>query len=407
MMVSLRATGISAKQSPVATKIHAQRTILILAITLASCRGDSSVILHPTPENVQKVTDPRFVIHEDLSDTVAWVDLSPAQGVLIGVKDGPPLEMIGVVRDLDISTNSLFYADFVYGHVRVYDFRGNLTSVVGKRGEGPGEFPQVTKLAVMENDTGPILVVGASGNQIAVFQQTGSTWVEESRFTTAHAFMHGDLCAMHDHVYSIGYSEEHTGVIHKYTLGGEYALSFGNIYSDELPFIRSALSPRGALDCNETQRVIAYAHDLSSVVTGFSDRGIVRWRVHLADVNPRPHVQRRTKDGRPSIVYAPPAGLFSQDSHTSSIRFIPRADSEAFTVSYYSPGSKSADTMEKQHIFNIDAASGDGAYKGWHDLLKGSNKQPWVTALDAQRVYTSRSVPYPQLGVYLRADVSR
>ncbi|MCY4204813.1 MAG: hypothetical protein OXE92_03705 [Bacteroidetes bacterium] len=42
----LRATSISVKRSPVATKIHAQRIILILATALASCRGNSSVIFH-------------------------------------------------------------------------------------------------------------------------------------------------------------------------------------------------------------------------------------------------------------------------------------------------------------------------------------------------------------------------
>ena len=37
--------------------------------------------------------------------------------------------MIGDVGDLDISSDALFYADYMYGHVREYDLDGNLTAV--------------------------------------------------------------------------------------------------------------------------------------------------------------------------------------------------------------------------------------------------------------------------------------
>ena len=174
--------------------------VLILGIALASCRGTPDVILHPTAGNIQSVADPRFVLHEDSSDTLHYLDASSSEGVLIGREEGEPLEMIGTAWDFDISADGLYYVDYVYGHVRAYDSRGTLTAVIGKRGEGPEEFPSVRKVSFTETVDGPLLVVGASSYRISVFKQEGAAWVLRKYFHTAHSFGHGDLCAMHDHV---------------------------------------------------------------------------------------------------------------------------------------------------------------------------------------------------------------
>lgn len=373
-------------------------SVLILAIVLASCRGDAKMVLHPTTENVQSVTDPRFALHEDASGSVPWVDLSTLEGVLIGVEESAPLEMVGLVWDVDISMNALYYVDFVYGHVRVYNSRGDLTSVVGKPGKGPGEFANVNKVAVMEADEGPLLVIGTSSRNVSVFQQEGRTWALRHSFITAHAFMRGDLCAMHGHVYTIGYSEEYPGVIHKHTLQGEHVLSFGEPYNDPDPFIHRSLSERGALDCNETHRTVAYADGLNPVVTGFSDSGVARWRVQLADADIAPTPQFREDDGRPSIGFPSPG-----NGETSSIKFISGTLPDVFLVSYDTYGPKGAET---QHVFSVGAVSGYGAYVGWLSLLRDGREQPHVTALDRQRLYTVAGSPYPHLGIYPRPAAS-
>jgi len=213
-------------------------------------------------------------------------------------------------------------------------------------------------------------------------------------FHTAHSFGHGDLCAMHDHVYTIGYSEEQPGVIHKHTLEGEFVLSFGEPYSDPDPFIRSNLSERGTLDCNETHHTIAYADDLNPVVTGFSDAGVIRWRVELADANIAPTPQRRTDAGQTTI------GFPSHGSgETSSIRFIPATDSDLFFVSYLIYGSEGA---EQQHLYSVNVVSGDGKYIGYHPF-RINNTSVLVKALDTQRIYTTVYKGFPQIGIYSRS----
>ncbi len=368
--------------------------VLILGIALASCRGTPDIILHPTAGNIQSVADPRFVLHEDSSDTLPYLDASSLKGVLIGQKEGEPLEMIGSPQDFDISVDGLYYVDFAYGHVRAYDSSGTLTAVIGKQGEGPEEFPFVRKVSYTETVDGPLLVVGASSSRISVFKQEGAAWVLRNYFHAAHSFGDGDLCAMHDHVYTIGYSEEQPGVIHKHTLEGELVLSFGEPYGDPDPFIRSHLSRWGTLDCNETHHTIAYADDLNPVVTGFSDTGVTRWRVELADANIAPTPQRRTDAGQITI------GFPSHGSgETSSIRFIPATDSDLVFVSYLIYGSEGA---EQQHLYSVDAVLGEGEYIGYHPFkINGTSVS--VKALDAQRIYTTVYRGFPQLGVYPRS----
>ena len=375
------------------TKLLPRTAVLILGIGLASCQGTPDVVLHPTAENIQSVTDPRFVLHEDTSDTAPYMGASTLEGILIGAEQGEPLEMIGTVRDVDISADGLYYVDFVYGHVRVYDSRGTLTSVIGKRGDGPGEFSSVRKVSITETKDGPLLIVGASSYKVSVFQQEGDTWVLRNSFQTTYSLGDGDLCAMHGHVYTIGYSEEYPGVIHKHTLEGELVLSFGKPYNDPDPFIRWNLSERGTLDCNETHRVIAYADDLNPVVTGFSDTGVIRWRIELADANIAPTPQRRTDDGRTSIGFSSPG-----NGNTSSIEFIPGTDPDVFLVSYYIYGLEGA---EQQHLYSVGAVSGNGDYIGYHPFRIDSASVS-VRALDVQRIYTTTYKGYPQIGIYPR-----
>lgn len=366
--------------------------VLFLGIALASCQGAPHVVFHPTEGNILSATDPRLVLHEDTSDTVSYMGTSTLEGVLIGVEQGEPLEMVGTVTDIDISADGLYYVDYLYGHVRVYDSRGTLKSIVGKRGDGPEEFPSVRNVSVTETKDGPLLVVGASSYKISVFQQEEDTWVLRNSFRTAHSFGHGDLCAMHDHVYTIGYSEEQSGVIHKHTLEGEFVLSFGEPYSDPDPFIRSNLSERGTLSCNETHLTVAYADDLNPTVTGFSDTGAIRWRVELADANIAPTPQGQD-DGRTTIGFPSPG-----NGNTSSIKFIPGIDPDVFLVSYYIYGPE---RIEQQHLYSVGAVSGDGVHIGYHPFRIDS-ASVLVRALDAQRIYTTTYKGYPQIGIYPR-----
>ena len=385
---------------------YALGTIFIPVIVLASCRGNDAVILHPTPENIQEVSDPQFVLREDTS--VQWLDLSSLNGVFVGVAEGTHLQMIGDVSDLDISVDKMLYADYIYGHVREYDLDGNLTEVIGKRGEGPGEFPRVRFVEVAGIGKDSYLVVGASGSRVVVFKEKNGVWELFGSFATSYSFLNGGLCVMDGHIYSIGYVEEYTGVVHKHTFEGEYVLSFGRLYSDPLPIVRRVLGGRGSLDCNEESGVIAYVNSLSSVVTGFSDTGDMRWQVQLSDVNPTPSAQRLREDGRTSVqmtYWGASVGYGGSIEHTTEIEFIPGPDPQSFVLTYYSPVPGEAEGWDKQHIFRVEAESGYGFYLGSHTLLTHDNEELYVKGFDSLQVYAIRYKPYPQIGLFRYSDM--
>ena len=358
-----------------------------LILLMGACEGDDRIIWHPTPENVQTVTDPQFVLREDTANAGPWAEVLSRAQLTIGAAEGEPLDMLGQVRDMAIGRNHMYYADFIYGHVREYDFQGNLTSVIGKRGLGPGELEMADKVALASDEA--ILAVVGSPRDVSVFSKEAEAWIHKKTFKAPPNVMEGDLCTMHGFVYTVGYSEGADGVIHKYTLEGEKVLSFGTTYIDESAFIRSSLSPRGDLTCNAKHNVVAYRHALSPVITGYSDTGTMQWQVELADVDIGP-VRQRFEDGMAVI------GFTSEPSRTGRPDFISRPDSDSLYVQYYAKsGGERYDTW---HLFRIDAATGLGDYAGWYPV----GLQSSLRGLDDQRLYTATYDSLPRISVHDR-----
>ena len=373
----------------------AESLLLVLLLLMSACQGRDEVIWHPTAANIQTVSDPRFIVHEDTVNSGPWAEVLSRIPVSIGAEEGEPSDMIGLMRDMAIGRKHLYYADFVYGHVREYDFQGNLTSVIGKRGLGPGELPQLNNVEFVEE--GAILVVAGSSIHVSVFRREAEGWVHKKTFEVPPNLLDGDLCAMDGYVYTVGYSEEAGGVIHKYTLEGEYIFSFGTPYSDPSPFIRTHLSQRGYLACNATSNVVAYTHTLSPVITGFSDNGNVQWQMELADVDIGPVEQTFAEDGRAIIGYS------SAPSRTGRPHFISTPDSESFLVQYYAKDDAKDDgnRYDKWHLYRIDTATGHSVYVGWYPVAS----QPMMRGLDNQNMYTATYESTPQIKIYPRLAV--
>ena len=150
--------------------------------------------------------------------------------------------MIGDIADVTISKEALYYADSEYGEVRIYDQLGSLMGTVGSPGPGPGEFQQLDKLSV--TDDGGILAVLDQGTRLQVFRRQDSAYTLGYTFRVPDSFYGGDICVMNDHVYTLGLSvsEELDGIIHKYTISGEYVTSFGAIYKTSVEFLRRKLA---------------------------------------------------------------------------------------------------------------------------------------------------------------------
>ena len=371
--------------------------LLILAASLAYCQSDrkEGVTLHPTEENIPVVTDPRFILHEQEVAT-PWLEFTDLQGYTIGVNEGARNDMIGMVTDLAVTPEALYYTDAEYFEVRVYDFSGNLKTIIGgTKGVGPGEFWFPARVAVTED--GERLIVGDGGNSVEVFRRQGSTYTLEHSFRAAGLFLSGDICVMHGHIYTTGYADELDGIIHKYTLDGKHVASFGTPYMATERIVREKMSSQASLGCNGTHRIIGHTNWSIPVFTGYSDTGEEIWRVKFADVVLAP-VRERHRSGQGPTV----GNLSASIGEASNIRItagIP--SSAAFTVTYRIRGENNSG---RHHFFRVDAKTGQGEYLGWYPNWHEDVSQPSVFALDTERVYTVSNKPYPQIGIYRRPD---
>ena len=389
---------------------HSGWYALFLLALLLSCSsqtdhgGEQSGpgVLHPTEENIPVITDSRFLLHEEKpSETQPFLDISGGDGHLIGVMEGSSAEMIGDIADVAISKKAFYYADGEYGEVRIYDQLGSLMGTVGSPGPGPGEFQQLDKLSVADN--GEILAVLDQGTRVQVFLQRDSAYTLEYTFRVPDSFYGGDICVMNEHVYTLGLSvsEELDGIIHKYTISGEYVTSFGAIYKTSFELLRRMLAPEGSLGCNEKHGIVGHVNDNIPVLTGYTDAGSLIWQVKFADFNPAKIEEGVTSEGAPSVTRRAPkkgdSGRILLLSNTEdSFLFVYDTISDFNSLTEIPSGTR--------HYFNVDVQTGQGGYLGQNtdiDLYE----YPILVALDAERTYTMAFSPFPQFGIYQRKEV--
>ncbi len=373
---------------------------LLSVLILASCgsgkEGVDLGLLHPTPENIPEVTDPLFLLQEPSSETAQSIlNVASVDGYVIGVNEGRHEDMLGVIEDVNISREAIYYADGEYGEVRFYNLSGDLIGIIGSPGIAPYEFKNLNGLAVTGD--GSLLVVWDNARRIQVFRQQGSGYNLVSSFDIFSSLRSGDICVMHDHVYAIGYSEEEIGVIHKYTLTGELTMSFGEKYKSSNPLVRRLLSIDGTLACNEKHRVVAHVNLFIPVVTGYSETGTELWRVKLADLRIAPTEEGRTNRGQPSVTY--PGNLEKGESIGLQLVSDPFADS---FMAFYNVRVDRSTKMT--HYFSINAQSGTGGHLG-ERLVDETLPESWLVSIGREHVYMSRDYPFPQLSIYDRASL--
>ena len=381
--------------------------LLVLALSCSSQKdrggGQSGPgVLHPTEENIPVITDSRFLLHEEQpAEAKPFLDISGGNRHLIGIMEGSSAEMIGDIADVTTSKEALYYADNEYGEVRIYDQLGSLMGTVGSPGLGPGEFQQPYKLSV--TDDGEILAVLDHGTRVQVFRQQDSTYTLEYTFRVPDSFYGGDICVMNEHVYTLGLSvtEELDGIIHKYTISGEYVTSFGAIYKTSFELLRRMLAPEGSLGCNEKHGVVSHVNNNIPVLTGYTDDGSLIWQVKFADLNPAKIEEGVTSEGAPSVTRWSPEKGESMDilllpNTEDSVLFIYDTISDFNSLTGIPSGTR--------HYFNVDVQTGQGSYLGQNTVID-LYEYPILAALDAERAYTMTFSPFPQFGIYQRKEV--
>ena len=360
--------------------------ILSVVLLLFSLGTSAQSVIHPTKENIPVSSDPRFELgHSDNEKMWNW-DMMDVIAT-VGVNEGHAYEMIGLLN-FDIDQNgTMYYVDLMYSQVRAYGYDGEFIADVSTSGGGPGEFRQPLGLSVIED--GRKIIVGDIEVD-HVFRR------EEDIFnlisTNRPAYKGHALCAMNGYYYNQSYVEEqHDGVIHKYTLDGNWENSFGKPYNYKKPFIVSMIMLDAMLACNVKHGVIAQVTNHIPVMTGYSEDGEVLWQVTFSDYRSGT-VLESVENGRMYHTV-----LLEDGTSVFQSLF---SDGNYFYVTYGFVEKDSGNMLPlkftENHIFRIDARTGLGHYLG-----TGPEPSEHLLAVDGEyRFTTTQNEGFPQIRVY-------
>ncbi len=381
---------------------------LLALILLISCHGEAGrgdVVFHPTPDNIPTVTDPRFIINNEPQDTLSWMLAALREGDTVGVAEGMATDMLGSIQDIAVSDDLVYYVDRSYSHVRAYNFKGHQVDIIGGAGQGPGEFRFPMHVSTIGTEHDVYVVVGdLFASRISVFSKTPEgSHVFRTVFRAAAPLLNGDMCAMNEHVYTTGYTDESDGVIHKHTLQGEHVLSFGARYDHPDRFIRRKMSEGPSIECNATHNTLLFVYPHTPIATAFTELGDISWQIRFADARIAPKRERIGSDGGSSVMSPTP-----RVGESSGIRIIGGSRGNTFWLTHSERLSEKRDRWAN-HFYTVDVLSGQGKYLGIRpiNVLLGEEDRRRIRVIDQERLITRRFTPYPQLGIHPVSDATR
>ncbi len=362
---------------------------LSVVVLLLPLKASAQSVIHPTKENIPVSSDPRFELGHNHNEEVWSWDMMDI--TTVGVDEGNDSEMIGVVWDFDVDhKGTMYYVDLLGGVVRAYGYDGKFIADVSTAGYGPGEFVEPAGLAVTEG--GRKIIVGDTGVGVDhVFQREGDTF---NLISTNHPEYRQEeaLCAMNGSYYNQSYvGKEHDGVIHKYTLGGDWEKSFGKPYNYENSFIVSKIVGNAMLACNAEHGVVAQIINHIPAMTGYSEDGEELWQVTFSDYR-TDTVLESVRDGRRYHTVL-------QEDNTSVFKSL-SSDGDYFYVTYSfvkrDLGNMPPLKFMENHIFRVHARTGLGHYLG-----TGPTPGEHLLAVDGEyRFTTTQNEGFPQIRVY-------
>lgn len=322
--------------------------------------GKAQTVIHPTKENIPTSSDPRFELRHEVDGVDFWHWNSSSISE-IGVNEGEWSQMIGLVFDLETDRKgTVYYLDLIHSEVRAYDYKGSWIGNVANSGIGPGELESPLGLLVIP-DNNQIIVADQWTNH--VFERDEATFELVSTQRPKNPSGNGRMCAMNGHYYLVFYSTStpasEQGIIHKYTLDGEWVTSFGKPYVYDYPLFPGHFAGETFVACNPEHNTIAVLTNHIPAMTGYSDQGDQLWQVTFPDYR-SDVVKEHVRDGTIYSTVMNEAGtsvflsLFSDDGYFYVTYAFRKKASGLFQTVQFS----------ESHAFRVSAHSGLGVYLG-------------------------------------------
>lgn len=128
------------------------KKLLLLAFLIISCNSGEQ--------------DERF----NIKDSSLEYDLNLVYQHTIVLEDvfGKSLGKYISNSTVDIDNNdNIYIGDYISGDVKKYSYEGQLLNIIGKHGQGPGEFVRISSICILENDT--LIIVDDLQRRISIF----------------------------------------------------------------------------------------------------------------------------------------------------------------------------------------------------------------------------------------------
>ncbi len=346
--------------------------------------------VHPTPRNLPSEDDDRYrAMHEEDAGN-RFIDLFALPHEVIGSVEGAPHEAFGSIADL--AAGRLGHVFVLDAHLHsgtraIYQFGagGAHIATIGSAGNGPGEFRLPEALALGRG--GELLLV-LDNPSLEVFRRINGAYRYDGTFEALGA---RDMCATEAHAYVLGNSPDRDGVIHKFSLGGAYEVSFGEPYDDPNAFARSDLSVEALLACSSRHGVVGFVRKRVPAMMAYSEDGNELWRARFADFDPATFtLESSVTDG----VYLTMNSIYHNRPGTSIFSSLFEDGPDHFIVQYTTEMDHSDDVPSRHHLYRLHARTGEGTYLGW--------TAESVLASAPGLVVARSNTRHPQFAVYER-----
>ncbi|MBK7717571.1 MAG: hypothetical protein IPI38_19575 [Gemmatimonadetes bacterium] len=203
-----------------------------------------------------------------------------------GTETDPPEHTIGEIRTaVLLPDGGVGIVDPRSPALRVYDAAGRPRQVVGRRGQGPGEFRYPLSATV---DRDGRLYVADANWRIEVFVLINGKYEYERTLTLE--LIAQDLCFLADTLVVQGLSLSRQTLIHIYDRAGRRVRSFGEFYHSPSPDMNEEFG-LGRIACDEKRRLIYYAPRIGNgEVRAFRADGTLLWRTSFSGFRSNPWV---------------------------------------------------------------------------------------------------------------------
>lgn len=202
--------------------------------------------------------------------------------VAVGALDRPPEQVFGQITDVAVNERQVFVLDGRLNRVVIFDRTGELFQVVGRSGQGPGEFVQPHSLLLLHDQR--LLVGDAVGKLHRFIPDASGRYAFDS--SMAIAVSPESMCELSGRVYVHGLDMPPTALVYVYSHDGEQLASFGGAYHSGEPMVDMQFST-GRVACVPRTGMVYFASDaLFGEVRAFDAGGAQLWRTWLPEFAP-------------------------------------------------------------------------------------------------------------------------